>query len=69
MNPENHCLRNIVRFRGRSGDKLDLRIIAMGWAKSPVASDKRYAEALGGHLIGSIGYGMRWKPGLVGTAG
>ncbi len=66
MNPRKSCLRNVDRFRGRSGDKLDLRIMAMGLGKSPVASDKRYAEALGEGDVGSIGHGMS-GPKLVGT--
>lgn len=66
MNPRKSWLRNVDRFRGRSGDKLDLRIMAMGLGKSPVASDKRYAEALGEGDVGSIGHGMS-GPKLVGT--
>ncbi|CKZ19701.1 transposase [Mycobacterium tuberculosis] len=68
INPRKSCLRNVDRFRGRSGDKLDLRIMAMGLGKSPVASDKRYAEALGEGDVGSIGHGMS-GPKLVGTLG
>lgn len=44
------------------------RFMAMGLGKSPVASDKRYAEALGEGDVGSIGHGMS-GPKLVGTLG